>query len=159
MIVVSDTSPLLYLILIERAELLPALYGRVIAPSAVISELSRLEAPEAVQRWISRPPAWLEIQTPTAISAETLRLGAGEAAAISLAQEIGAQLVLIDERQGAKLARTQGLLATGTLGVLQAAANRQLISLADALAALEQTNFHRSPTLFADLLRQHDSNS
>ena len=153
MIVVSDTSPLLYLILIDRSELLPALHGRVVAPAAVMSELAHPQSPAVVTRWIETAPAWLEIQSPRALSPSTLRLGPGESAAISLAQELGVKLVLIDERQGAKIARSEGLLVTGTLGVLLAAADQGLDSLAAALAALEQTNFHRTPTLFADLLR------
>lgn len=157
MIVVSDTSPLHYLILIEREWLLPQLYGRVVAPTAVIEELSHPQAPEPVRRWIATPPPWLETQTPSALKPETYLLGPGEAAAISLAQEIGAKVVLIDERQGAKLARSTGLLVTGTLGVLEGGATRGLVSLADSLAALERTNYHRSPTLFADLLRKHES--
>ena len=156
MIVVSDTSPLHYLILIKREELLPQVYGRVVAPAVVIEELSRAEAPDSVRRWVAKRPAWLEIRTPQLVTPETSLLGSGEAAAISLAHEIGAKVVLIDERQGAKIARSEGLFVTGTLGVLEAGASRGLISLADSLAALEQTNFHRSATLFANLLRKYE---
>ena len=49
MIVVADTSPLLYLILLGHEQVLPALYGRVIAPRAVISELSHTGTPQAVR--------------------------------------------------------------------------------------------------------------
>jgi predicted nucleic acid-binding protein len=63
-----------------------------------------------------------------------------------------ADTLLIDERDGAKFAREHGLFVTGTLGVLQTAARRDLISLADALQALQNTNFRHSAALFDQLL-------
>jgi predicted nucleic acid-binding protein len=56
MIVVSDTSPLNYLILIESIQVLPAIFGRVYAPSAVVAELSHPRSPEVVRSWASKPP-------------------------------------------------------------------------------------------------------
>ena len=38
MIVISDTSPLNYLILIECIDVLPQLYGRVVIPEGVLAE-------------------------------------------------------------------------------------------------------------------------
>jgi predicted nucleic acid-binding protein len=61
MIVIADTTPLNYLVLIGRVEILPELYGRVLIPPAVWEEFQRPETPEAVRAWISRRPAWLEI--------------------------------------------------------------------------------------------------
>jgi len=60
MLVVADSSPLHYLVLIEAIEVLPALYSRVIAPPAVMEELSHPRTPHAVRVWIAQPPAWLE---------------------------------------------------------------------------------------------------
>ena len=51
MIVVSDTSPLNYLVLIEHSRVLPLLFGRVIAPPAVIAELQHPGAPAVVRAW------------------------------------------------------------------------------------------------------------
>lgn len=62
MAVVSDTSPLCYLVLIDLIDLLPELYNMVIIPHAVLYELSVPQAPERVQAWIAQPPAWLEVQ-------------------------------------------------------------------------------------------------
>ena len=56
MIVVSDTTPLNYLILVDSVHVLPALFGRVYAPSAVITELSHRKTPEAVRNWAASPP-------------------------------------------------------------------------------------------------------
>jgi predicted nucleic acid-binding protein len=63
MIVVSDTSPLCYLLLINLVDLLPQLYGQVVIPESVCSELLNSDAPEAVRSWMAQPPSWLEIQT------------------------------------------------------------------------------------------------
>jgi predicted nucleic acid-binding protein len=155
MIVVSDASPLHYLVLIEQESLLPLLFGRVVAPPAVVAELRRPESPQQVRDWLARRPAWLEIQAASRITASDMRLGAGEAEAeaISLAREIRADLVLLDDRQGVKMARAEGLVVTGTLAVLQAAANRGIIALVDALSALSRTSFHHSPALFDEILR------
>ncbi len=151
MIVVSDTSLLHYLILIDQVFVLPALFGRVLTTPHVIAELGRPEAPEQVQAWLTNSPDWLEIQTPQSIPSAS-RLDQGETEAIALAQELRADTLLIDERDGAKFAREQGLFVTGTLGVLQTAARRGLISLADALAVLRSTNFRHSAALFDQLL-------
>ncbi|QEG35976.1 DUF3368 domain-containing protein [Bythopirellula goksoeyrii] len=157
MIVVSDTSPLCYLILIGQQTLLQQLYGRVFIPPAVFDELSHPHSPESVQGWAAALPAWVEVLAPQHIADELAALDSGEAAAIALARDLQATVLLIDERTAVRFARSQGFLVTGILGVLVDAANSGLVSLADAFAALEQTNFHRSPTLFADLLKKHGS--
>src|ERR1017187_4379482 len=63
-VVLSDTSPIRYLVQIDASEVLGALYGRVLVPESVAGELSQPRTPEAVKRWISQPPAWLEIVPP-----------------------------------------------------------------------------------------------
>ena len=68
MIVVSDTTPLNYLILIDSVHVLTALFGRVYAPSAVIRELAHPRSPEPVRRWTDLLPVWLTVQEPTATS-------------------------------------------------------------------------------------------
>jgi predicted nucleic acid-binding protein len=63
-IVVADTTPLQYLILIQYEHILPALYGEVVVPPAVIEELSRDETPQAVRDWLKSAPEWLEGRRP-----------------------------------------------------------------------------------------------
>ena len=75
MIVVSDTTPLNYLILTETVHVLSAIFGRVYAPSAVIKELLHLRSPQAVGTWASSPPEWLTVQDPTHIG--PCKLGRG----------------------------------------------------------------------------------
>ena len=152
MIVVSDTSPLRYLILIDQASLLPALFGRVLTTPLVIAELGHPEAPAKLHEWLVNPPDWLEVRSPKSVPSSS-RLDPGETEAIALAQELQADTLLIDERDGAKYARAQGLFVTGTLGVLQTGARRGLVSLADALNALRATSFRHSAALFDQLIR------
>ncbi len=62
MIVVSDTSPICYLLLINQIEVLQVLYHVVTIPQAVADELSASESPPVVKNWIAHPPDWLQIQ-------------------------------------------------------------------------------------------------
>lgn len=62
MIVISNTSPINYLILIGHINLLPELFQQIIIPQAVYSELSDTSAPAPVQTWITTPSDWLKIQ-------------------------------------------------------------------------------------------------
>lgn len=153
MIIVSDTTPLHYLILIGEQDLLPSLFGQVIIPQAVVIELQRPETPETVRKWMSNPPAWLEIRSPASIDL-TLSLGAGECEAISLAQEVNADHLLLDDLKARKTALARGLSVLGTLNVLDAAAARGMIDLPDAVRRLTQTNFRVSSSLIQEILRR-----
>jgi predicted nucleic acid-binding protein len=126
MIVVSDTTPLNYLILVDAADVLPNLFGQVYAPSAVLKELSHARSPELVRTWAGGPPAWLIVQDPTHVD-PSLKLGPGEAAAIALAQELKADWVLLDERRGSREAERRGFRVTGTLGLIEEAAASGLL--------------------------------
>lgn len=86
MIVVSDTSPLNYLILIGKIGVLPDLLGEVIIPRAVFLELKAEQTPGAVKKWVSSTPEWLTIREDSLVSDIRLgHLGAGEREAIQLA--------------------------------------------------------------------------
>jgi predicted nucleic acid-binding protein len=61
-------------------------------------------------------------------------------------------LLIIDDRDGRREAARRGIATTGTLGVLNDAAGRDLIDLADALNRLDKTTFRASPALLRDLL-------
>jgi predicted nucleic acid-binding protein len=61
-IIVADASPLHYLILIERIELLAVLYRQVLVPDTVAGEMQHPRTPAQVQDWIAHPPSWLRIE-------------------------------------------------------------------------------------------------
>src|SRR4051812_32691766 len=120
MIIVSDTSPLRYLVEVDVVEALPRLYGQVLTTPQVLAELRLGHFPEKVRQWAEHPASWLSIDQPRTISFLD-RLDDGEASALSLARERAADLVLIDERTATEVARSMGLRSMGTLAVLQEA--------------------------------------
>ena len=71
--VVSDTSPLNYLILIEQINLLPQLYRRVLIPGSVLEELNAPATPNLVRAWMSGLPAWLEVSPHVACAAPAFK--------------------------------------------------------------------------------------
>jgi predicted nucleic acid-binding protein len=132
-VVVSDTSPIQYLHQADQLHLLPALFGQVVVPPAVVAEiavgirqgndlpdLARL--PWIVQRTPAMPPRY-----PGSID-----LDAGEREAIALALELRCR-ILIDEKAGREVARRLGVGRTGTLGVLISA---KLAGLVPAISPL-----------------------
>lgn len=156
MIVVSNTSPINYLVLLEKIDLLPILFGSILIPEAVHSELQHEEAPGEVQRWSGTPPSWLHVTTLTAEPAELLRrLHPGEREAIALAEEVEADLILLDEKAARDMAQTRGLNVTGLIGILDEAATQGLLDLSEVVAQLQQTTFRISPTLLRWLLQRH----
>jgi len=63
MIVVSDTSPLNYLILTDYQDVLPALFGQIIIPQAVLNELQHAKTPDKIKSWIAANPFGLKSET------------------------------------------------------------------------------------------------
>lgn len=142
MIVVSDTSPLNYLVLVGAIDVLPKLFGEVYVPLAVIQELQHPRTPEPVKQWAQSPPEWLRISEPSAAAPSAMGLDPGEAQAIALALEIHADAVLIDETFGRRFAKSQGLATFGTITVLELAAELDLVDLRVAFESLQRTTFH-----------------
>jgi predicted nucleic acid-binding protein len=156
---VSDTSVLSSLASLGRIDLLEKQFGEVSIPAAVRQELHRHPHPQAAQ--ILRKAIDLEkIKVRSAINlpmvAALMRtLDRGEAEAIALASEMGADFLLVDEREGREFARRMGLRITGTLGVLRKAkADGDIPSLKAALATLrEECAFSLAPDLVARALQ------
>jgi predicted nucleic acid-binding protein len=123
MIVVADTSPINYLVLIQEIDILPKMYGSVVVPQTVRDELVRLSAPQLVRSWVDHLPVWLEVRSPLALPDLSLaKLDAGERDAITLATELQADQLIVDDREGRREAERRGIPAIGTLGVLREAA-------------------------------------
>ena len=154
MIVVADTSPLNYLIQIECAQILPRLYQRILIPPAVMDELNRPGTPAAVRAWLHQKPAWIEVGALVLTPQEELAsLDRGEREAIQLAEEQQADVLLIDERKGQRMAERRGLSTTGTLGVLLSAEAKHWIDAEFAYRRLlRETTFRTSAVLEAQFL-------
>ncbi|MCF4969607.1 DUF3368 domain-containing protein [Nostoc sp. CMAA1605] len=158
MIVISDTSAITNLAAIDQLRLLPLLYEQVIIPEAVYRELVDIDPPV---------PGSAEVQTATWLEVKFIanrefverlqsevRLDPGESEAITLALELQADLLLIDERRGRAEADRLGIKITGLLGILVEAKRKNLIlavkPLMDALIATSE--FRVSSALYNQIL-------
>lgn len=139
--------------MIEEIDLLRRLYGEVLIPDVVASELRNPNAPSRVAKWASQLPSWIHIR-PTPASSERLeKLDEGERAAIILAEAQALPvLLLLDDADGREEAERRHIPCVGTLGVLRAAAIRHLLNLPDALARLSATNFRAPAVIIEELL-------
>jgi len=156
MIVVADTSPINYLVLIGQQDILPALFGRVIIPQAVFEELQRDSAPSIVRDWVAGSPGWLEVQpSPAVEDASLAKLHAGEREAILLVEQLHGDLLLIDERKGRRIAASRNIAVLGTVGILEQAALRGLIDLPETLARLQETSIRVPDELIQRLSEQY----
>lgn len=160
-LVIADTGPINYLVLIGCVHFLPVLFGKVILPDAVLRELSTVDAPREIQTWTASLPDWLEVLECPPIVLEHLPkdLHEGELAAITLATALKADLVLMDDRKGVAFARSRGLRVTGTLGILDLAAQERLTDFSLATERLRQTNFRAPEKLLDALLERHTKRS
>jgi len=146
MIIVADTTPINYLILIEQIHILEILFERIVIPASVHEELSRARAPVPVRTWVKNLPAWMEIRSPAAAQKlVTAKLDDGERDALNTPR------IIIDELRGRRAARSHGLLVIGTLGILREAHSRGLLDLQNAITRLKTTNFHITPEMLKAL--------
>jgi predicted nucleic acid-binding protein len=152
MLVVADSSPLIVLITIGHIDVLHKLFGQVIVPPEVAAELLHSNRSQDVRDFMSFHPTWLIERAPAAIE-PIPSLHAGELAAISLARELKADLLLIDEVLGRKAAAERLIPFTGTIGVLEFAADEGLVNLKEAFALVKNTDFWISNKLLDERLK------
>src|SRR5438105_3102207 len=101
MIVVADTSPLNYLIRIDKISILESLYSEILIPHAVLDEMLSKKAPNAVRIWAQDLPHWVVLLSPTKVLVSAIvELDPGETEAIALAIETRADWLLIDDAAG-----------------------------------------------------------
>ena len=122
MIVISDTTPIISLIKIDKLFLLQKLFGKVIIPQAVYDELvsNPKYTNEAVIVYNSPYISIVKIEDRQSV--DKLRyssgLDIGESEAITYSNLVNADLLLMDELKGRKVAKQLGLSITGTIGIL-----------------------------------------
>lgn len=154
---VADTGPLNYLIQIEAAEFLPALFSRVWIPQGVARELQAPAAPTMVRNWMRQLPSWCSVRGSPQPGIRTFpRLSPVDIEVLAHATEISAA-VLLDDLAARNAARQMGLPVIGTLGILELAGARQLLSLPLFLGRLRQTSIRLSETLYAEALRRSNA--
>ena len=132
MIVISDTTPLISLLKIERLDLLEKIFGQVFIPDGVFNELIQnknytqeanmiISSDFIVTKSVSDRKA-------VEILEKTTSLDRGESEAIILFSELKAELMLMDERRGREVALKLKIPLLGTLGVLLEAFDKGIIS-------------------------------
>ena len=157
MLVASNTSPILNLAIVGQLGLLRDQFGQVHIPQAVLDELrisEDLPGAETVRQAIKDD--WIKVvQASEQNLAQVIGrdLDHGEAESIALALQLKADLILLDERDGRKVAKSVGLKVTGLFGVLlKARRGGKLASLRQAIDDLrEKAGFRINPNLFSEL--------
>jgi uncharacterized protein len=155
-IVVSNTSPLLYLHQVGHLDLLRELYGRLQIPPAV-----RIELQAGAEQGVPVPDVqalgWIDEQalTDRRLLPAVIDLGPGEAEAIALALSAPHSLLILDDRLGRRIARLAGVTYTGTLGVLVRAKQAGFLSrVAPVIKQLRNTTMHLTPELVEMVLKE-----
>jgi len=154
MTVASNTSPICYLILIGSIDILPRLYGDILTTQTVVRELRHEDAPETVRLWAAASPDWLRVHAdPSEPDQSLAALHAGERTALRLAEQVQADVVLLDDSAAREVAGQRLLKVSGLLGILRDAAQSGLVDISSAVDRLRRTNFRASPELLRSLLR------
>jgi predicted nucleic acid-binding protein len=153
-IVVSDTSPLHYLVLCGLEGVLPRLFQQVLIPPTVFAELQHGNAPPTVRSWAAALPEWAAVRAPASLDS-TLQVDQGEMEAICLAREVNAAALLIDDAKGRRAAIRCGLAVTGTLGLIEAAATLGLVDFFSAVERLQRTTARIDPELIEAAIERH----
>ena len=146
--VVADASPLIAFAQIGQLPLLQALFTRLLVPPSVAQEIAPSVPRQSwiVERRLAQPIPPLILEA---------RLGTGETEAISLALELHADQLVVDEKAGRHLATDLGLNVIGTLGILLAAKGKSLIpAVRPQIEALLENNFWIRPELVERTLAQ-----
>jgi predicted nucleic acid-binding protein len=157
--VVCDTSPPILLAKIGRLVLLSQLYEQVIIPVSVLDEIEAKPGQETIdiKSWIENQTFEIQQVSREALHALPAELGSGEREAIALAVETEADLVVLDDMQGRRVARERDLPVTGTIGILIEARERGLIpSLRPELDRLIEAGMWIDEIFYHRLLQEFD---
>ncbi|KAA9404728.1 DUF3368 domain-containing protein [Haloarcula hispanica] len=155
-LVVSDTSPLLNLALIDQLTLLKSQFSSITIPHQVWDELTDGEAGVDALRSL-RDDEFLtitEVEQSHLFTEIFHELDLGETAAICHAIEHDADLILLDEKDGRQVARRHSLTVTGVIGILLRGANAGDIELKHELDALRDAGFWISDELYSKILSE-----
>ena len=110
----------------------------MVLPPQVVSELRHPGAPSVVRAWADALPKWITVEE--ADEARFPNLDAGEAAALALAVDLQVPL-LVDEARARAVARSLGVPAVGTVGLIVEAHRAGHLDFEDTIRELRTTNF------------------
>ncbi len=152
-LVVADTGPVNYLVQTGEMGVLHAMAEKVVLPASVLVELRHPEAPPAVRAWAAAPPEWVEVRA-AAGEIGSPDISPADREGISLALELRATVLLMDDQQARRHAARLGVATMGTVGILEAAAERGLLELPAALERLRATSCFLSDEVIEGALRR-----
>lgn len=159
MIIISDTTPIISLIKINRLDLLEKLFVEVLIPDAVFKELTTntlfTNEAEIVKKSSFLKVSSVQNQKSLQLLQAVSGLDDGESEAIILADELKSNILLMDERKGRKVAQKLGITITGTIGILIQAYNEGIISdieVKSYLNQLKNSNIRLSESLIQQAL-------
>lgn len=152
--VVSDTSPLLNLALIDRLEALEKQFEEITVPEKVWQELE--EGEKGLDKLKQKREIFniVKVEEDSFYKELNKELDKGETAAIRHAIEKDADIVLLDEKEGRKVARRHDLKTTGVIGILIREAEKGNLKLEKTLKELKQSGFWISEELEQQILKQ-----
>lgn len=128
-LMISNTGPIIALMIIERLDILRNLFQKIFVPEAVHNELL-LGENIGVGLASYKQASWIQIHSLQNALDPLIKtvLDIGESSVIQLAREIKADYVLIDERKARKVARNiYGLRVIGTARILIEAKKKEMI--------------------------------
>ena len=148
--IVSNASPLISLIQLNKLEILKRMYLNILISEEVYKEISHKEQRECLQKEIRK--AWIKkIKVPKLNVLHDL--GIGEASSISLALQYDKSLLIIDDLEARSFAKSIGLEVIGTVGVLLFAKEKKIIdNLKNLLDKLQIKNLWLSNELYKKIL-------
>lgn len=129
MIVISNTSPIINLASINRLELLSKIFKQIIIPQEVYQEIVIIGAGQPGSNEVKKFD-WIkvrQVKNRALVEALKIELDAGEAEAISLAIELKADFLLIDEKLGRTIASRFDIKYVGILGLIIEAKSKDLV--------------------------------
>jgi len=153
-IVVSNTSPLMNLAVIDQLKIIEQLYGKVIIPEEVSKELFAAGIHPLIEHllWIEKH----QVKNKGLSDSLKIELDDGEAEAIALAIELKADLVLMDERLGRNIASRSGQKCIGIMGILMEAKHKGIIDSVKPVVddLITKAGFWVSNGLYLKVLRE-----
>lgn len=155
--IVSNTGPIIAFSIIDRLDILKSLFDVVSIPEAVHDEIME-GGKSQIGLAEYRNADWIKVEKVTNPIDPLLKtaLDYGEAEVISLAREIGVELILVDERKARKIARTiYGLKVIGSARILVEAKKHKFVDkVGDVLQNMREGGYYISDSIVAEILKQ-----
>lgn len=154
--VVTNTSPLINLALINQLQLLEEQFDEVIVPEKVLDEVDEgKEGFESIKNALGEYLKLKESPEDPLFREFRRTIDSGESAAIRLGLEEDADLVLLDEREGRDAAKSHNLDVTGVLGILIKACNTSNTDIEKEVNKLERNGFWISEELKQKIIEKN----